>query len=157
LQAPSHRADGGAPVAVHRVSSTTVPRAVKRTTTTKGPGRATTTTAPALVQPSAPAVSRPAVLVSSAAGTATYQLTSPSASIVVSASGPCWIEVRVGGQSGQVIYEGTLQKGRVSKVTGPAWIRLGDPPYVHITVDGSHMSVPGATTAVPIDLQFTLG
>jgi hypothetical protein len=76
---------------------------------------------------------------------------------VVTASGPCWIEVKAHSASGQVIYEGTLGKGQESSVTGPAWIRLGDPPYVALTVNGTSMHVPGATSAVPLNLQFTLG
>jgi hypothetical protein len=103
------------------------------------------------------AAPKPATLVSSGGGSATYQLTSPSASIVVHASGPCWIEVRAGSPGGQVIYEGTLAAGQQSSVTGPAWIRLGDPPNVSVSVDGTHMHVPGATAAVPLNLQFTLG
>jgi hypothetical protein len=75
---------------------------------------------------------------------------------VVKASGPCWIEVKANSALGQVIYEGTLGKGQESSVTGPAWIRLGDPPFVTVTVNGTSMHVPGATTAVPLDLQFSL-
>ncbi len=119
-----------------------------------------TTSAPATTVPqttTTTAAPKPATLVSSGGGSATYQLTSPSASIVVHASGPCWIEVRAGSPGGQVIYEGTLAAGQQSSVTGPAWIRLGDPPNVSVSVDGTHMHVPGATAAVPLNLQFTLG
>jgi hypothetical protein len=84
-------------------------------------------------------------------------LTSPTASIEVRATGPCWIEVKAGSHFGQVVYEATLQAGQGSTVTGPAWIRLGDPPHVAVSVDGTPMTVPGAATAVPLDLQFTLG
>ena len=45
----------------------------------------------------------------------------------------------------------------LSTVTGPAWIRLGDPPHVAVSVNGTPMTVPGAAAAVPLDLQFTLG
>lgn len=101
--------------------------------------------------------SKPAELLSAGAGTATYQLRSRSALVVVKASGPCWIEVRVGSALGQVVYEGTLEQGMTAHVTGPAWIRLGDPPYVTVMVDGTPMKVPGSTVAAPMDLQFTLG
>ena len=112
---------------------------------------------PPAAAPPAPTVpAEPAVLVSANAGTATYQLTSPTASIVVKASGPCWIEVKAGNPTGQVVVEETLSAGQRSSVTGPAWIRLGDPPHVAVIVDGTAMSVPGAGTAVPIDLQFSL-
>lgn len=125
------------------------------------PARATstsvraTTTAPATTAPTSPP--QPAVLVSANGGTATYQLTSPTASIVVKAHGPCWIEVKTGSPKGQVVVEETLSAGQRSSVAGPAWIRLGDPPHVAVTVDGTPMSVPGAGAAVPLNLQFTLG
>jgi hypothetical protein len=113
----------------------------------------TTTAAP----PAATVPPQPAVLVSANGGTATYQLTSATASIVVKANGPCWIEVKAGSPRGQVVVEETLSAGQRSSVTGPAWIRLGDPPHVAVMVDGTAMSVPGAGAAVPLDLQFTLG
>jgi hypothetical protein len=140
-----------APVA----SQSTSPRppvAPARSTTTSVPALSTTTPTTASTVPP-----QPAVLVSANGGTATYQLTSATASIVVKANGPCWIEVKAGSPRGQVVVEETLSAGQRSSVTGPAWIRLGDPPHVAVTVDGTPMSVPGAGTAVPLDLQFTLG
>ena len=104
-----------------------------------------------------PAPPKPAILLSASGGTATYELRSPSASIVVSATGPCWLEVRANSPLGQIIYEGILYAGQYSKVTGPAWIRLGNPPAVAVKVDGTVMSVPGAQSAVPLNLQFTFG
>jgi hypothetical protein len=121
------------------------------------PRPAPPTTTPASVTTTTSAPTQPAVLLSANKGTATYQLTSPGASIEVTTTGPCWIEVKVGGAGGRTIFEGTLAAGGHSKVTGPAWIRLGDPPYAKVTVDGTPMTVPGATTAVPLNLQFTLG
>jgi hypothetical protein len=126
----------------HKTTHTSSPLATSTTTPTSPP-----TTAPL----------QPAVLLSTAGSTTTYQLHSPSASIVVTASGPCWLEVKVGSPAGQVVYEGTLAAGQRSSVTGPAWLRLGDPPNVSVTVNGTVMTVPGATVAVPINLQFTLG
>jgi hypothetical protein len=100
---------------------------------------------------------KPAQLLSAGGGTATYQLRSKDALVVVKASGPCWIEVRVGSSAGQVVYEGTLEAGMTAHVTGPAWIRLGNPPAVTVLVDGTPMPVPGRQVAVPMNLQFTLG
>jgi len=110
-----------------------------------------TTTLPVTVPP------YPAVLVSSSGGTATYQLSSRSASIVVTAKGRCWLEVRANSPLGQIVYEGILQAGQQSSVTGPAWLRLGNPPAVAVRVDGTPMPVPGASVAVPLNLQFSLG
>ncbi|HET9061420.1 MAG TPA: RodZ domain-containing protein [Acidimicrobiales bacterium] len=126
---------------------TSAPTRSVPSTTASSPPASTTTTPPA----------RPASLVSATAGSATYQLRSPHASIVVKASGPCWIEVKAGSPQGQVVYEGTLAAGQTSSVTGPAWIRLGDPPNASVAVNGTRMHVPGSEAAVPIDLQFTVG
>jgi hypothetical protein len=115
---------------------------------TSVPAKSTTITA---------APPKPAVLVSSQNGTATYQLSSASASIVVSASGPCWLEVRANSPLGQIVYEGTLEAGVHFSVTGPAWIRLGNPPAVAVKVNGTPMTVPGSQLAEPVNLQFTFG
>ncbi len=116
-----------------------------------------TTTLPVTTTPPVTVASYPAVLVSSSGGTATYQLSSPSASIVVTAKGRCWLEVRANSPLGQIVYEGILDAGQQSSVTGPAWLRVGDPPEVSVRVDGTRMPVPGAAHAVPLNLQFSLG
>ena len=115
---------------------------------TSVPAKSTTTSAPP---------PKPAVLVSSQNGTATYELSSASASIVVSASGPCWLEVRANSPLGQIVYEGTLEAGVHFSVTGPAWIRLGNPPAVAVKVNGTPMTVPGSQLAEPVNLQFSFG
>ena len=115
------------------------------------------TTLPVPTTPPATVASYPAVLLSSSGGTATYQLSSPSASIVVRAKGRCWLEVRANSPLGQIVYEGILEAGQQSSVTGPAWLRVGDPPEVAVRVNGQKMPVPGAGLAVPINLQFSLG
>jgi hypothetical protein len=152
LQSPSPKAATQALRPPHKAGKPSAPAAKPATPTSRPTVPVTTTTTPP--PPPAP---KAAVLLNASGGTATYQLTSPSASIVVTASGPCWIEVKARSAAGQVVYEGILAKGQTSSVTGPAWIRLGDPPYAAVTVNGKHMSVPGATAAVPLNLQFTLG
>jgi cytoskeletal protein RodZ len=149
------------PPAVASQSAPSVRRPASSARSATAPARSATAPArpatTAAVPPATTAPVLPAVLVSASGGTATYQLTSPAASIVVKATGPCWIEVKAGSPAGEVVVEETLSAGQSSSVTGPAWIRLGDPPHVAVTVDGTPMSVPGAGTAVPLDLQFTLG
>ena len=127
----------------NRALTTTVPPA---TTTTTSP---TTTTTPTTLP-------KPVQLLSAVRGTDTYQLHSRTASIVVRATGPCWVEVRVGGPAGQVATEETLQAGQQAKVTGPAWIRLGDPPYASVLVDGTPTTIPGSKFGVPLNLDFTV-
>jgi hypothetical protein len=126
------------------------------TTLPSAPRRNVPTTLPP-VTTTLPLPSYPAVLVSSSAGTATYQLSSASASIVVSAKGRCWLEVRANSPLGQIVYEGILEAGQQSSVTGPAWLRVGDPPEVAVRVNGTRMPVPGAAVADPVNLQFSVG
>jgi hypothetical protein len=164
-----------APVATAPVATTPVATAPKKTLPKSHLKAATRTTRPAnralvshkdkarLTGPTttlvraATSAARPAVLLSSGNGTATYQLTAASAAIVVKASGPCWIEVKAGSPLGQIVYEGTLETGQQARVTGPAWIRLGDPPYAEVMVDGKDMNVPGRANGVPLNVEFTLG
>jgi Domain of unknown function (DUF4115) len=134
--------------ATHNAAKSGPPTSAHPTSTTSVAPKSSPTTAP---------VAKPAVLVSSQNGTATYQLRSASASIVVSASGPCWLEVRANSPLGQIVYEGTLEAGVHFSVTGPAWIRLGNPPAAAVKVNGTPMTVPGAQLAVPVNLQFTFG
>jgi len=127
--------------------------APRHATVTTSPGiAATTLPAPATTVPS-----QPALLVSAGDGTATYQLSSQSASIIVTAIGRCWIEAKVGSPGGRVVYEQTLVAGERVSITGPAWLRLGNPPAVNVAVDGTLLQVPGESKAVPLNLQFTLG
>jgi len=160
--APAHGRSGvGAPVptTAHARAVTTSPPRDQAAPSTTAPASAPATTTPAPTPTTAAraAPALPAYLVSTSSGTADYQLSNPSASIVVEASGPCWIEVRVGNSAGRVVYVGTLEEGNISRVTGPAWIRLGDPVYARVTVNGDHMAIPDAKKAVPLDLQFTVG
>lgn len=91
-------------------------------------------------------------LVSNSVGVSVYQLSGP-AKITLSASGPCWVEIKSGGDTGPTVYEATLQSGQTTSVTGPVWVRLGNPTEVAITVAGEKLSPP-VTAAVPYDLVF---
>jgi hypothetical protein len=143
------------PIAVTRPTTAPTTGPVNERTT-RPVSRPTTTAAPTTVRTSAAAAPLPAVLLSESDGTATYQLTSASAAIVIKATGRCWTEVRAGSPLGKVVYEGTLLPGQRFPVTGPAWVRLGDPPYVALTVNGSEMKVPGSAQGVPLNVEFTL-
>jgi hypothetical protein len=90
--------------------------------------------------------------VSSSTGVSVYQL-SDVAPITVSASGRCWVEVRSADASGPVVHESTLVAGDTLRLTGPVWIRLGNPTAVRITA-GSTTLTPPVTTGSPYDLEF---
>ncbi len=91
-------------------------------------------------------------LLSRTSGASVYRI-SRSASISLRASGPCWVEVRSGTESGNVVYEATMSAGSTKTVAGPVWVRLGNPPAVAVSVDGARVSPPVAA-GTPYDLQF---
>jgi hypothetical protein len=84
---------------------------------------------------------------------AVYRLTPPGA-VTVAVSAPCWIEVRTGGPTGELTFEGTLEAGQTHSFVGPAWMRLGNPAAAAITADGSPLDPPGLQGGPPYDIQF---
>lgn len=146
---PSPSPKSGPSLAAGLPSLTTRP---SRSVTTSLSRSVVTTTVPITLPPP-----KPAVLLSTSQGTVTYQLHSATASIVIEATGRCWVEVRVGSPAGSIVTEETLVAGQSARVTGPAWVRLGNPPAVSVLVDGTTIAVPGATQAVPLNLRFTVG
>lgn len=95
----------------------------------------------------------PVSLVSSSPQAAVYRL-SGAAQISINASGPCWVNIRQGNQTGPVIFSGTLGPGSTKSVSGPAWVRLGNPPAVSISVNGTALSPPATAAGVPYNLEF---
>ena len=106
--------------------------------------RATTPPAPA---PAAP------VLVSSGAGYSEYRLSRP-ATILLTASGRCWVEIRQTGPSGPVLYEGNLVAGDTKGAPASTWVRLGNPSNVTVRVNGVAISPPSLIAGEPYNLQF---
>ena len=91
-------------------------------------------------------------LLSSSTAGSVYQL-SDSAPITLTTSGRCWVEIRSGNSSGPVIHEATLVAGSTEDLSGPVWLRLGNPTAVEITV-GSTTVTPPVTAGGPYDLEF---
>ena len=77
--------------------------------------------------------------------------------VSITATGPCGLQVR-DAAGGTVAYEGTLAAAATRSFpagTG-AWIRLGAPGAVHVTVDGRPIEpAPGGDT--PVDVVFASG
>jgi cytoskeleton protein RodZ len=64
---------------------------------------------------------------------------------LVAARGPCWLSVRLGSETGKVLYERTLEQGETARFAGRRiWIRLGAPWNVDATLNGRHASLPGS-------------
>jgi hypothetical protein len=115
------------------------------------PPRAAAATTPPTSPTTAPAAAP--VLIGSGAGYAEYRLLGP-ATIVLTASGPCWVEIRQNGPTGPVLYEGNLVAGDTKAAPGSAWVRLGDPSNVTVRVNGVTISPPSLVAGEPYNLQF---
>jgi hypothetical protein len=110
---------------------------------------------PAPVPTSATTVAPPPapVLVTTSAGYSEYRLSGP-ATIVLTASGTCWVQIRRDGPTGTVLYQGDLYAGQTHPANGPIWLRLGNPTQVTITVNGTALSPPSLIAGEPYNLQF---
>jgi hypothetical protein len=102
------------------------------------------------VAPPAPTV----VASNTSADAATYTVSSSQLNLILQASGRCWVELRSGSQTGQVIFSGTLTAGtsQAFQSSGGLWMRLGYPPGVTIKVDGYALTLPA--TGSPFDVSL---
>jgi len=59
--------------------------------------------------------------------------------------GPCWLSVRLGSETGRLVYEGTLEQGRTARFSGRRlWIRIGAPWNLAATLKGRAVTLPPA-------------
>jgi hypothetical protein len=71
---------------------------------------------------------------------------SPARLAIVATRGPCWLSVRLGSQTGKVLYERTLEQGQSARfVAARLWIRIGAPWNVDATLNGKPASLPSST------------
>ena len=103
--------------------------------------------APAAAPTTAPTASTvpPALTATSSTSTdAIYTVTGGQLQLSLTASGPCWVELRSGSPTGPVVYEGTIQAGSSQDFSagGGAWLRLGDPGGVQLRINGSPVQLP---------------
>jgi hypothetical protein len=65
---------------------------------------------------------------------------------LVAARGPCWLLVRLGSESGRVLYENMLLQGRSASFTARRlWIRIGAPWNVDASLNGKRTPLPATT------------
>ena len=105
--------------------------------------RVSTTTPPATTPPPAPS-------------TATQKPVRAQIALVAT-RGPCWLSVRLGSDTGRLLYERTLEHGQTVGFSGPRlWIRIGAPWNLDATLDGQRVQLPSSTgnvVATPRGLQ----
>lgn len=146
----------GVAVALLHGGSASTPRRSRTTSAsaskTKGaPGRSrraprSTTTVPRALRPSS----------SNGAG-ASYSVKSPAISVVVSTSGPCWVEDSAS-PNGALLWEGMMGAGQVRTIdgTGSLWIRVGDASNVSLKLNGHTVGFPSPGSS-PYNFTFSAG
>jgi cytoskeleton protein RodZ len=66
--------------------------------------------------------------------------------VFTAARGPCWLSVRIGSETGKVVYERTLEEGGTARfVARRLWIRFGAPWNLDATLNGQRVRLPNAT------------
>jgi Domain of unknown function (DUF4115) len=111
-----------------------------------------TTQAPA--PPPTTVATSPATLVSSSPLVAVYSLSGPSTITFRASSGVSWAQLREGTQSGAVVFEGRIDQGQSETISGPAWVRLGNPTAITVAVNGTAITAPAVAAGQPYNLQF---
>lgn len=73
--------------------------------------------------------------------------TPATTSLTISATrGDCWVEVRAGSSTGQILYAGTLTTGNTLRFDRERlWLRLGAASHVDVVVNGRPSTVPPGT------------
>jgi cytoskeleton protein RodZ len=75
----------------------------------------------------------------------------------VATRGPCWLSLRLGSDTGRLLYERTLEHGQTVGFSGPRlWIRIGAPWNLDATLNGKRVQLPGSignVVATPRSLQ----
>ncbi len=73
---------------------------------------------------------------------------------LVASRGPCWLSVRLGSDSGRLLYERTLEAGQRARfVAGRLWLRIGAPWNVDATLNGRRAQLPTTLASVLVTPQ----
>ena len=73
---------------------------------------------------------------------------------LVAARGPCWLSVRLGSDTGRVLYQRTLEAGqRALFVARRLWLRIGAPWNVDATLNGKRAPLPTSLANVLVTPQ----
>jgi cytoskeleton protein RodZ len=106
--------------------------------------------------PTAAAAARPAVEHSKTKPAATKRIVlraavRPAALVIRATRGDCWLQVRRGGATGAVVYEGTVHLGSIVRFAAAGlWVRFGAPAHVEAT--RGTKPVAGLSGSQPVDV-----
>jgi hypothetical protein len=64
--------------------------------------------------------------------------------LALTAASPCWLEARLGGPQGKLLWVGTLQPGRRLRfgLGRRIWLRAGNPSALRARIDGKLRRLP---------------
>src|SRR5207302_2978347 len=140
-----------------RVATTTAHRTGTPTTAPAATGAETPKATPSTPPPTPlqPAAEQTTALqpAKADARTADYVVGTAPFSVVVTAGGPCWLQVRTA--AGQILFTGTLAPGQIQTFSGTDLrLRLGAAGNVTLQVNGSSLVVP-VKTPDPYDVRVS--
>jgi cytoskeleton protein RodZ len=73
--------------------------------------------------------------------------------VLSAANGRCWLDARLGSESGRELHVGTLELGQSLTLRGRRmWIRLGAPRALDVALNGHRIALPATT---PVNLVVT--
>ncbi len=73
---------------------------------------------------------------------------------LVAVRGPCWLSVRLGSDTGRLLYERTLDAGQRARfVASRLWLRIGAPWNVDATLNGRRAQLPTALANIVVTPQ----
>jgi cytoskeletal protein RodZ len=70
----------------------------------------------------------------------------PAFATISATRGDCWVDVRAGGPTGAMLFEGTLIRGETKRfsLTHAVWVRMGNPNALDVRVAGKPVGLPTA-------------
>ena len=107
--------------------------------------------------PTAPTTAlAPVVAISHDSQEARFRLAQPGAVIELAPVSSCWVQIRLGSATGQVVFTGTLRPGdRRPLPAGQAvWLRIGNPPGMAIQVNGTPLAISAPDNSQPYNVVF---
>jgi helix-turn-helix protein/uncharacterized protein DUF4115 len=73
---------------------------------------------------------------------------------LIATRGPCWLSVRLGSDTGRLLYERTLEAGQRARfVANRLWLRIGAPWNIDATLNGRRAQLPGSLANVLVTPQ----
>jgi hypothetical protein len=122
---------------------------------TVAPPKSPAATAPPTTAPQSTTTTAPLAPLTADAFSATYLVGTSPINVSVSGSAQSWVQIRSGGPTGPVTFQGVMTPGQSQNVTAPAWVRIGDPASTVITADGRPVGLPnpGSQQALTVTFQ----